>query len=156
MTNSELAAIEARANAAQAGEWTATSGRVTAERSRATDGVLYSFVVGDFDDESDAAFCASARADIPLLLAEVQRLQSENARLKERSERGSAVKDFLFDGAAEDADEIDRLCSEVRRLQSENERLQKFALDTKDDAAGTILHLELEVQELRERLRSHE
>lgn len=60
ITETELDAIEARANAATPGPW---------------DEPGFSAL-----DACDARFVAHARTDVPRLIAEVRRLQSENAR----------------------------------------------------------------------------
>ena len=90
MTEQELAAIEARANAATAGPWTAQTGEVlywsprptkakpnagythTLMRAEQTD-----YASGEFFavvDDTDATFIAHARTDVPALVAEVRKL----------------------------------------------------------------------------------
>ena len=81
MTEQDLAAIEARANAATPGPWVYDGGggrhkqRVLA--TRAPDGVVmdnepyYPQMVAPADQE----FCAAARTDVPAMVAEVRRLR---------------------------------------------------------------------------------
>ena len=88
MTPAERAEIAARAEAATPGPWATES----------MDGFHYlSHGIGDSlltvdDDEigcvenkGDSTFIAHARTDIPRLLAEVERLAAENARLRDAS-----------------------------------------------------------------------
>lgn len=71
MTNEELDAIEARANAASEGPWTAEyDGAILPADSHPP--VIYSD--GDMTD-ADREFVAAARDDVPKLVAEVRRLR---------------------------------------------------------------------------------
>ena len=79
MTPEQLAAIRARAEAATPGPWHDDQ-----------DGMVYStcqpgcaVVINDIDlAVEDAEFIAHAREDIPALVAEVERLQTELARMR--------------------------------------------------------------------------
>lgn len=91
MTPSDLDAIRAREREATAGKWTARKVDlnapwfVEAGYTEDDDGRLVAEVFGNFEHEreADATFLASARTDIPALLAEVDRLRAalEAARL---------------------------------------------------------------------------
>jgi hypothetical protein len=74
MTDEELNAIEARANAATEGPW---------EWRRWTNGIS----AGDHDVGAschtfDCRFIAAARTDVPKLVAEVRRLRAENEEMR--------------------------------------------------------------------------
>lgn len=74
----DLEAIEARANAADLGPWTAHD-----------DGLVWAERVGDpvsgSAEQPNAEFIAAARADVPALAAEVRRLRAELAAERETS-----------------------------------------------------------------------
>lgn len=84
MTNGELAAIEARANAATPGPWEDYYGEVTS----ADDAVHFRWLACDSPSpkwegyqeteqaSTDSAFIAAARMVIPALIAEVRRLRA--------------------------------------------------------------------------------
>lgn len=94
MTPAELDAIEARAKAASAGPWTYCGCGKCAQVSMEKGPIVMvgigardvSYTCGEgVDDASrllNAEFCAHARQDIPALVAEVRRLQAEDARLR--------------------------------------------------------------------------
>lgn len=93
MTNEELDAIKARANAATPGEWR-SHGR----------GVYFgdsgSLVDGEFSNSNDACFIASARRDVPALIAEIYRLRKAARIVRTlacRDDRAPVV--FVDDGA---------------------------------------------------------
>ena len=81
ITETELDAIEARANAATPGPWDEPGfSALDAYDARSMvhaheDAPRFSVL-----DACDARFVAHARTDVPRLIAEVRRLQSENAR----------------------------------------------------------------------------
>jgi hypothetical protein len=75
MTEDELKAIEARANAATPGPWDTTSEDCIVA---AGDNLCSAGMDGDYPGPKrtdDAAFIAAARTDVPVLVAEVRRLQ---------------------------------------------------------------------------------
>ncbi len=77
MTNEELAAIGHRVAAAAPGPWSTNSSEMYRGRC---------YVEGLDDDagallDADAQFIAHARSDVPALLAEIDRLRGEVARL---------------------------------------------------------------------------
>lgn len=82
MTDAELAEIEARANAARKGPWLLSN-----DPRAPNDDFQEYFVEGPKEPHgrvgrwgfADAAFIASAREDVPALLAEVKRLRAELA-----------------------------------------------------------------------------
>lgn len=87
MTNEELTAIEARANAATLGPWaTHDQGRedysICRDNGNNTCCPLFERIGRD-DDGIDGAFIAAARVDVPALIAEVRRLRVLADGLKE-------------------------------------------------------------------------
>lgn len=80
MTDEELAAVEARCRAATPGPWEYGCGSVTdwrADRSpEYTTELLWNRHAGKAQRDADGAFIASARVDVPLLLAEARRLRA--------------------------------------------------------------------------------
>lgn len=88
MTPEELEAIKQRVNAATPGPWEADYDPRTDGADQIVDpqGFTICFmsvpsVSVDFDGDTD--FIAHARADVPALVAEVERLRAENTRLVE-------------------------------------------------------------------------
>jgi hypothetical protein len=85
MTEDDLRAIEARANAATPGPWQARHrhAEMTAEDDESCglgleiDGPPEAWNRGQFARGSDAQFIAHARADIPALIAEIRRLRGD-------------------------------------------------------------------------------
>ena len=84
MTDDELAAIKARAEAATPGPWARDMGHISTVCSLGPDGrVLAKFAhfhrngswESTVQDDENAAFIAHAREDIPALLAEAERLR---------------------------------------------------------------------------------
>jgi len=77
MTEEELNAIEARANAATAGPWRGTKN----EGVQADDTAVFETGCGccteKFLSEPDALFIANARTDVPALVAEIRRIKQE-------------------------------------------------------------------------------
>ena len=70
MTNDELNAIEARANAATPGEWDAS-----VAYDETVHAVVGGFSSGATPTNEDAKFVVNARQDVPALIAEVRRLR---------------------------------------------------------------------------------
>lgn len=100
MTEQELAAIEARANAATAGPWhwvdpetdqpleltalcEAASLRTVEKYPTISVGPLPKFIVDtqELNEVADALFIANARTDVPALVAEVRRLREAAGRV---------------------------------------------------------------------------
>jgi hypothetical protein len=79
MTEAELTAIEARANAATTGPWEGTKNSCVVSKHDAC-GTVFETGCGCCTEKDlsaeDAAFIAAARADVPALVAEVQRLRA--------------------------------------------------------------------------------
>lgn len=81
MTDEELNAIDARANAATPGKWKTGTGYEQSKRGNYVCG-HGRIVCAEQDDtdcvlsDEDAAFIAAARADVPALVAEVRRLKA--------------------------------------------------------------------------------
>jgi hypothetical protein len=73
MTDDELKAIEARAHAATPGPWEGFDGYVLVPSVGAVEFVTDNPSFGD--SSNDTEFIASARTDVPALVAEVRRLQ---------------------------------------------------------------------------------
>jgi len=85
MTPEELAAIRARAEAATPGPWRGVPGRYILPddwNHRYTAHQVIEGCIYNPNAENDHAFIAHAREDIPALVAEVERLQAELARLR--------------------------------------------------------------------------
>lgn len=78
MTQTELEAIKARAAAATPGPW-----EFDGKGDIVPDGDKSDFVAMIHYSAEDAEFIAHARADVPALVAEVERLRAENAKLDE-------------------------------------------------------------------------
>jgi hypothetical protein len=97
MTQEQVDEIKARVDAATPGPWLSRTSSNWVDGKRTT---TEYFVMREDDDvavcadcvdpntskpsEANADFIAYAREDIPALLAEVERLQAENARLRDR------------------------------------------------------------------------
>lgn len=86
MTDEELAAIKARCAAATPGPWVADSGNeVSAEFGKFMVDLCLCYTPRCFDHpataEDNSMFIAHARTDVPALVAEVERLRSDVARL---------------------------------------------------------------------------
>lgn len=79
MTEAQLAEIEARANAATPGPWTADNEYDEPAVVGPDNRDLALFV----ETDADAAFLANARTDVPALVAEVRRLRAELAKRDE-------------------------------------------------------------------------
>ena len=85
MTPEELAAIRARAEAATPGPWDGVPGRCILPddwNHRYTAHQVIEGCIYNPNAENDHAFIAHAREDIPALVAEVERLQAELARVQ--------------------------------------------------------------------------
>lgn len=87
MTDERLAEIEARANAATPGPWRYTLYFVMSP----SQGLIADIGPGSASVNSDAAFIAHARTDVPALLAEVRRLREEIVSLRENQEPSSSM-----------------------------------------------------------------
>lgn len=95
MTQKELDAIKALANAATYGPWEydSSSDNIQTSDYQYTIGHVRGYG-GNTDMESNAQFIASARTDIPALVAEIERLRKELANrpsglcLNEKDEYG--------------------------------------------------------------------
>lgn len=83
MTNDELQAIKARAEAATPGPWTTGAGKINGETRELViapnDDVIVAIAYGGFGNPvdrttEDRTFIAHARTDVPALIAEVERL----------------------------------------------------------------------------------
>ena len=86
-TNDELAAIEARANAATAEPWHLSNHSVEPYVVATNKhGVLKAIPVGlnaQYENPADAIFIASARSDIPILIAAMRKLKTQlNAQIE--------------------------------------------------------------------------
>jgi hypothetical protein len=131
MTEDDLKAIEARANAATPGPWAIvydgssdwSIGPQPDPQGLSVAGVWKS---GWSDgNPPDAEFIASARTDVPLLVAEVRRLSAENAEMRTviAAEKNSAdayttAFDAEVDRRATAEEEVERLRGVVERLGS--------------------------------------
>jgi hypothetical protein len=110
MTDEELQAIAARAEAATVGPWKVyVDWKNPFDLGFGIDGVSGLICPTAFKRRADATFCAHARTDIPALLAEIERLQAEVARLEE--EKGELA---FFNGQFQET--IFKLENEVARL----------------------------------------
>ena len=78
MTEQELAAIEALANAATPGAWHHRGDHTVIAESQ----WIGPDQVAACSHPNEAAFIAASRLTVPKLVAEVRRLRAENARLK--------------------------------------------------------------------------
>lgn len=76
LSKEQLQAIRERCEAATPGEW-----KVSVDYVYKIDGDR-EILIADCPNVHDAAFVAHAREDIPALLAEVERLEEENQRLR--------------------------------------------------------------------------
>lgn len=83
MSDLDLDAIEARANAATPG-WREWQGAVVNDE----DDVVAEVAFPDDLGRADLAFIVHARQDVPDLVAEVRRLRAENERLSAQDEAG--------------------------------------------------------------------
>jgi hypothetical protein len=100
MTTEELAAIEARANAATAGPWRGTKDEGVQADATAVFETGCECCTPSRLSEADALFIAHARTDIPALVAEVRRLKGyEEIVLKMMHERQRAMLESLGDDA---------------------------------------------------------
>jgi len=122
MTNSELVAIESRANAATPGPWVTACDAVGHEIAIAhvfgSTEYIYADVGFIASRRGDAEFIAAARGDVVTLVAEVRRLQSE-------LDKDATVSDWLREQAAKDAAEIEHLQRGVRGLEDECRGLRR-------------------------------
>lgn len=97
MTDDELKAIEARAHAATPGPWHEGVGKLRDGETREmvispADDVIVALAYGGFGNPvdrttQDRKFIASARTDVPALVAEVRRLQAAYGKLYEELQK---------------------------------------------------------------------
>lgn len=123
LTNEDLDAIEARANAATEGPW-------AADRLEGNLDSLYSRVaeVGMWL-EADAEFIAHARADVPALVAEVRRLRAAEERVR------ALHRVFgVYDECECDDPELDGLHAEVEEVGLTCNRLYSICEECCTDA----------------------
>ena len=91
LSDERLAAMKERAEKATPGPWGADKGRVDHAGAgyilKEAVPVIWNGVIGWQPDRQiyDAEFAAEARQDIPALLTEVDRLKTENQRLREKA-----------------------------------------------------------------------
>lgn len=114
MTDEQLAAIRARANAATPGPWTSYEKNPTDE-----------YYASCFP--ADEEFIGHSREDIPALLDEVERLRTENERLRAELE---TVRGLLAEGRTTGHD------IRAAALEAENHIIMLLNGDTALDAAG--------------------
>lgn len=109
-TEIDLAAIKARVEAATPGPWEAQDdGEIFAPEQ---DGWWPSVVRADMSTAAsaeDAAFIASAREDVPALVAEVERLRGEVAELK------TSLVELQPSSAADRAERAERAAESTKR-----------------------------------------
>lgn len=111
MSDDELNAIEARANAATPGPWEADGADVTTRYTSHSKG-LVRWQVASYVDPRDLDFIVHAREDVPALVAEVRRLRGIEQEME---------------------DLIERECrAPVCELEAENEALRKRVAETND------------------------
>jgi hypothetical protein len=101
VTNEELEAIEARANAATPGPWYvvyegSSDWEVLTDALRDADGNSLEFRISSSHrhrapDCPDAAFIAKAREDVPALIAEVRRLRADADRWAHVRDNGMVI-----------------------------------------------------------------
>jgi hypothetical protein len=153
MTDEELQAIRARAEAATPGPWTEGVGKVAGGETRelviGADGrTIIAMAYGGFGHPTpdctreDRAFIAAARTDVPALLAEVDRLKAE--RMTEREAIEDALPAvFRFTRRESPLDLhvvycVQQLVAEVDRLQRHSTCLQYVLADVNvNDVLGT-------------------
>jgi hypothetical protein len=84
LTDDELAAIRARAEAATPGRWNRPYDALIDMQleARLVVGNVAGYEIAICENRADAEFIAHARADIPALLAHADALAAENARLR--------------------------------------------------------------------------
>lgn len=145
----DLDAIEARANAATPGPWSADYSYIWSQALPSMPNVVTPFV--HTEDEAprllinvvDAAFIAEARTDVPALVAEVRRLQCEVERLaKAGFER--TVEETLPERHLKPVKET------LPRLVREIEVLEKAAIKAYEEAGRPIV-IELPAKGTEER-----
>lgn len=127
MTEDELRAIEARAEAATAGPWTI---HVEAFAAAAWLSGVWQGYEGEFG-VPDAAFIAAARTDVPALIAEIRRLQD---RLEMRHAWCNGERLEVEPGSIPDGidcrDETIRLQDKhIAELEERDRRLRALASD---------------------------
>lgn len=99
LTDAELSAIDARANAATPGPWAAEPYQLPPGRTRAgsPQGRVHAdwFPIAAHVFLCDGAFIAAAREDVPRLLAEVQRLRARAEAAEQEREALRFKRDVL-------------------------------------------------------------
>jgi len=140
MTPSELAAIEARANAATEGPWLESGSQITASETDG-DGRPWPWMVASDLAPNDCVFLACARADIPALVARVRELEAELAAADGRS-FGDALYVAIIDNLrahypAESRNlEWDVLPSTLGSLAAERDELRATLANERGEGAG--------------------
>jgi hypothetical protein len=112
MTNDELDRLQALADEATAGPWTAAATVDEYGQRLHTVDVLPLTTFGEIE-LNDAAFIAASRDAVPALIAEVRRLREENARSLDAWLRHEGIQP---DG---------EMCATVSSVLAENERLRE-------------------------------
>ena len=82
MTDEELAAIESRANAATREPWIVGDAYVPTASLSAVSVYGMGMEVAECQMDTDGAFIAAARVDVPALIAEVRSLRAERDALR--------------------------------------------------------------------------
>lgn len=167
MTDEQLSEIEARANAATPGPW-----GIQKSTDDVNDRFLMAAVISSDDVVGggmylrDATFIASAREDVPALVAEVRRLHAERETLADlecRLMEGYAEARTLFEAikahhhfggevvrSQTTAGVVSQISSMVAGLIAENERLRAEraldddSVDKVEDLIRRLLHAEIE------------
>lgn len=125
-----LSEIKARCEAATPGPWEYTDngfdGYISSENG--------AFIVGGepcegrIENNADTNFIAHTRADLPACVAEIERLQAENAELKAQKKPCAGARRLMDELADKDA--------EIERLQAENSILEQALQLSCDDASA--------------------
>lgn len=136
MLDSDLDAIEARANAATPGPWEANGADVTTRYISHGKG-LVRWQIASYVDPRDLTFIAHAREDVPALVAEVRRLRGIEQEMEDLEEQ-------LQDLEEETADHDERMTHEevqslVEKVAIEVYKPQFEALQAKIDAQNQAL-----------------
>lgn len=108
MTPEELQAIRERCEAATPGEWKGTNVALFHQVGWVAHGPV---ALSREAAEADAAFIASARTDVPALIAEVERLREE---LETRADIASSTIARMKQQVREERAEVERLTREVQ------------------------------------------
>lgn len=95
MTDEQLAEIRLRCEAATEGPWHTDCGDVWAYDEKSEELVIATIDGAFGNDDADLAFIAHARADIPALLAEVERLRNPWVSVNESLPNDTALNPVL-------------------------------------------------------------